>query len=50
MGNLQTLVTEDEKKSFEIYRNSFKTLKIITFDEIIDKIKSLKELILKSSQ
>lgn len=48
IGNLQKLTTEDKKKSFEIYRNSFKTLKIITFDEIIEKVKNLKKLILES--
>jgi hypothetical protein len=35
---------DDKKKTFELYRNSFKNIQIITFDEILEKLKDLQEL------
>ena len=38
-------LTEEQKKSFELIRNSIKDVEIITFDELLYKIKALKKLI-----
>ena len=36
---------EDQKKSFEIYRGNSKNVNIMTFDELLDKLKSLKDFL-----
>jgi hypothetical protein len=35
---------EDEKKSFELYRNSLRDVEIITYDELFEKIKLILEI------
>lgn len=35
----------DEIRSFEMYRNSFKDVRIITFDELLRKLEALRELL-----
>lgn len=37
IGSFETL-KEDERETFELFRNEFKTVDIITFDELFDKI------------
>lgn len=36
---------EDEKKSFELYRGNSKNVVIVTFDELLEKLKQLRELL-----
>ncbi len=40
-----SLETEDDKKSFELYRNSFKNIRIIKFDEILEQLESFANLL-----
>jgi hypothetical protein len=35
----------ERKRSFELYRNSLSGLSIITFDELLAKLKSLRKLL-----
>lgn len=34
--------SDDEKRAFEIYRNAFKDVLILTFDEVLERLKALK--------
>jgi len=43
VGNLENLITKEEKYSFDIFRRELRTIQIITFDELFKKI----ELIIK---
>ena len=36
---------EDMKKSFELYRGNSKNVEVITFDEVLEKLRSLKQLL-----
>ena len=36
---------EDKKRSFELFRGNSKNVEIITFDELLEKLKSLKQLL-----
>ncbi|RVD47787.1 DUF4263 domain-containing protein [Mesorhizobium sp. M7A.F.Ca.ET.027.03.2.1] len=40
-----TIPDTERKRSFELYRNSLSGLSIITFDELLAKLKSLRELL-----
>ena len=44
MGKIDGL-TPDEKRTFEIYRNELKSIDIITFDELLEKVNSLIDLL-----
>ena len=37
--------SDDQKKSFEIYRGNSKNVSIITFDELLEKLKSLRDFL-----
>ena len=39
--------TDDEKKSFELYRNNLRDVIVITFDELLAKLKALHEFLSK---
>ncbi|UCI17885.1 DUF4263 domain-containing protein [Mesorhizobium sp. B2-1-8] len=39
--------TDDEKKSFELYRNNLRDVVVITFDELLAKLKALHEFLSK---
>ena len=40
--------SEDEKKSFELYRGNSKEVQIVTFDEMLEKLVQLKDLLASS--
>ncbi|MFD1985492.1 hypothetical protein ACFSOZ_23660 [Mesorhizobium newzealandense] len=40
-----TIPDTERKRSFELYRNSLSGLSIITFDELLAKLKSLRKLL-----
>ena len=40
--------TEDEKKSFELYRGNSKDVQIVTFDELLQKLVELRDLLVSS--
>jgi hypothetical protein len=45
IGTIKSMKDDNNKhKTFELYRNSFKNIQIITFDEILEKLKDLQEL------
>jgi hypothetical protein len=50
IGTIESIKDDNNKhktnkhKTFELYRNSFKNIQIITFDEILEKLKDLQEL------
>ena len=45
IGTFESIKDDKNKhKTFELYRNSFKNIQIITFDEILEKLKDLQEL------
>jgi hypothetical protein len=44
IGSFETL-KEDERETFELFRNEFKTVDIVTFDELFDKIYMLLKLL-----
>jgi len=45
IGTFESIKDDKNKhRTFELYRNSFKNIQIITFDEILEKLKDLQEL------
>ena len=41
----RNLVDEEKKKSFELFRNSQKSVHVVTFDELLTKLELLRELL-----
>jgi hypothetical protein len=48
IGRLSSLEEKAMKRSFELYRNNQKNLRIITYDECLEQLKSFVELLSKS--
>lgn len=44
IGGTIILLTEGQRKSFELYRSSLRNVEIITFDELFERIKSILEI------
>ncbi|MBF4478289.1 Shedu immune nuclease family protein [Rhodococcus rhodochrous] len=42
--------TDDEKKSFEMYRSNSRHVKIVTYDEILEQLKLLRQLLYPTSK
>lgn len=48
IGRLSSLEEKNMKRSFELYRNNQKNLRIITYDECLEQLKSFVDLLSKS--
>lgn len=47
IGNLKNLKSDENRKEFENFRNELKSVRIVTFDELLTKIKIMIELLEK---
>ena len=48
IGNLFSLEEKEMKRSFELFRNNQKNLRIVTYDECLEQLKSFVDLLGKS--